>query len=413
MNTQSSQIPVWLLASVLQATLLHGIAETAPSLQAVSTGNQIQLSWDKPKDPWILETTDRLDSGILWWAARRAIQSDGERESVSVKPAVSPRFYRLTSVPYSNRLETVRGPIPADGSRIILPHEHVFTDLRGPTVVGYGTADVDDVIRVMNPLLVEARKQGVGLLVECTGIGVGRNVPMIQRLSQESGLDMMVPTGVYGRDHYAPPETRIMTEDELAALFVREVREGIENTGVRAGFIKIATSNTGMTAMEQKFLRAAGRAARDTGAAIASHTTSGLTARKQVEILESISPMIRFIWVHAQTEKNRNYHRDLAARGVFIEFDALGWTPAEDNGVIAAIKDLVAGGYGDRLLLSHDAGWYQPGQRNGGTQKPYTYLLNTFVPKMRNAGLDDAMIRMIIQDNPVRAFAFMSTVGRE
>jgi phosphotriesterase-related protein len=198
----------------------------------------------------------------------------------------------------------------------------------------------------------------------------------------------------------------------LTALFIREIREGIEDTGVKAGFIKIATSDTGMTAMEQKFLRAAGRAARDTGAVVASHTTSGLTAQKQVDILESISPLIRFIWVHAQNEKNRKYHRDLAARGIFIEFDALGWSPAEDSSYIAAIKDLVSSGYGDRVMLSHDAGWYQPGQRNGGTQKPYTYLLGTFVPKLQKAGLDEATIRMIIRENPVRAFAFMVPQAR-
>jgi phosphotriesterase-related protein len=73
---------------------------------------------------------------------------------------------------------------------------------------------------------------------------------------------------------------------------------------------------------------------------------------------------------------------------------------------ITAIKELLAAGHGDRILLSHDAGWYQPGQKNGGTQKPYTYLLGTFVPKLRQAGLDEATIHRLIQENPVRAFAF-------
>jgi hypothetical protein len=177
-----------------------------------------------------------------------------------------------------------------------------------------------------------------------------------------------------------------MTEDALTALFVRELREGIEGTGVRAGFLKTAASDTGMTALEEKFLRAAGRAAVETGAAVASHTVLGSTAKKQADILEAISPSIRFVWVHAQAERNRRWHRELAARGVFIEFDALGWTPAEDGTFITAIKELVAAGHGDRVLLSHDAGWYQPGQPRGGTQKPYTYLLGTFVPKLRAAG---------------------------
>ena len=96
----------------------------------------------------------------------------------------------------------------------------------------------------------------------------------------------------------------------------------------------------------------------------------------------------------------------MAARGAYIEFDSLGWNPSEDSTYISAIKNLLAAGHGNRILLSHDAGWYQPGSANGGTQKPFTYLIDTFIPKLRDAGVDDATIRMITQTNPVRAFGF-------
>lgn len=86
----------------------------------------------------------------------------------------------------------------------------------------------------------------------------------------------------------------------------------------------------------------------------------------------------------------------------------LGWGPTQDPTLIAAVRDLVAAGYGDRILLSHDAGWYQPGSPNGGTQKPYTYLIDTFIPKLRDAGIDSDAIRMITETNPIRAFAFRS-----
>ncbi|MHC4167678.1 MAG: phosphotriesterase family protein, partial [Planctomycetota bacterium] len=157
-----------------------------------------------------------------------------------------------------------------------------------------------------------------------------------------------------------------------------------------------------------RILRAAGRAANETGAAIASHTPTGSNAIRQVDILRSISPTTRFIWVHAQNESNRNIHRQVAARGGYIEFDNLGWNPGQDSAHIAAIEELLDAGYGDRILLSHDAGWYRPGVLSGGTQKPYTYLVDTFIPKLRSAGVDDATIRMITEINPVRAFAFRS-----
>jgi predicted metal-dependent phosphotriesterase family hydrolase len=134
-------------------------------------------------------------------------------------------------------VQTVDGPVAADEPGVVLPHEHVFTDLRGPTTAGYGQAEPEDVVRVMDPLLVQAKNQGVRLLIECTSIGVGRNVGVIQRLAQESGLALVIPTGVYGRANFAPPEHRGMTEDALTELFVRELREGIEGTGVRVGFL--------------------------------------------------------------------------------------------------------------------------------------------------------------------------------
>jgi phosphotriesterase-related protein len=161
-----------------------------------------------------------------------------------------------------------------------------------------------------------------------------------------------------------------------------------------------------MNALEEKFLRAAGRAARDTGAAVASHTTVGSNATRQADILESVSPEIRFIWVHAQSVNDRNLYRQLAGRGVFIEFDSLGWNPGQDSTFISSIKDLLAVGFGGKILLSHDAGWYQPGEQNGGSQMPYTYLIDTFIPKLRDSGIDDETIRMITEENPIRAFGF-------
>jgi phosphotriesterase-related protein len=307
------------------------------------------------------------------------------------------------------RFMTTQGPVLADGLGIILPHEHIFTDLRGPTASGYGQANPADVVRVMKPLLVEAQQKRVGILIECSSIGVGRNVLAVDQVARQSGLPVVVPTGVYGRDSFAPPEHRAMSEDELTALFVREIREGIDGTGIRAGFIKIATGSGAMTALEEKFLRAAGRAASQTGAAVASHSPASGNASRQVAILESIDPAIRFIWVHAQSENNRQIHRQLAARGAYVEFDNLGWNPGQDGTILTAIQELLAAGYGDRILLSHDAGWYQPGQTNGGSQKGYVYLIDTFIPKLRAAAIDDATIRMITETNPIRAFAFKTT----
>ena len=383
-----------------------------PRLDATHRDGRILLAWTALAGSAVVEMTDRLGLEARWRPAPLVTQVDQDRHTATTAATGSASFFRLATNDVIPWFQTVQGPIHAGEVGIVLPHEHLFTDLRGPTASGYGQADPDDVVRVMKPLMVEAKNQGVGMLIECTGIGVGRNVDIIKRLTEESALPVVIPTGVYGRANFAPAAYRQMSEDDLAALFIREIREGIDGTAVKAGFIKTAASDSGMTAMEEKFLRAAGRAAKETGAAVASHTTLGSTAKKQADILASISPLIRFVWVHAQAERDRKWHRQLAARGVFIEVDSLGWNPSEDGSLITLLKEMLAAGYGDYVLLSHDAGWYQPGQPNGGSQKPFTYLLGTFVPKLRNNGLDDAAVKRIIEENPKRALAFWTRAAQ-
>ncbi|MBI4327332.1 MAG: esterase [Chloroflexi bacterium] len=302
-------------------------------------------------------------------------------------------------------IQTTDGPVSGEQIGLILPHEHIFTDLRGPETPGYGQADAEEVIRVMKPLLQEAKAAGADLLVECTGVGVGRNAPLLARLAKESGLRIVVPTGVYGRAHYAPQAYRQMSAQELTAWMVKEIRDGIEGTRIKAGFIKIAASDDELKPLEEKFLRAAARAALQTGVAIASHTIAGPVAERQADILaqEGLS-LDRFVWVHAQAERDLSFHRRLARRGVYIELDSIGATPQEDARWISMIHNLIADGHGDRVLLSHDAGWFNPGQPGGGQQRPYTYLLKTFLPKLQASGFGEAAIQQLTVLNPRRAF---------
>jgi phosphotriesterase-related protein len=310
-------------------------------------------------------------------------------------------------------IQTTRGAMPAGETGLMLPHEHIFTDLRGPTTPGYAQADPADVSRVMKPLLDAASTQGVSVLVECSSIGVGRNVPILARLGNETALRIVVPTGVYGRGAYAPAEYEAMSETQLRDWMVREITVGIDATGVRAGFIKLACDATALTAAQQRFLRAAARASLQTGAAIAIHTPTGARAVEQADILEAQGAALdRFIWVHAQSEPDLNVHKQLAARGVYVEYDSIGSGSPTDQQYIQKINDMAAAGYGNRILLSHDAGWYQPGSANGGTQRGYTYLIETFLPALRAGGASDTLVTSLTVHNPRRAFALPAPPAR-
>ena len=301
-------------------------------------------------------------------------------------------------------LITTLGPKRADELDMILPHEHVFVDLRTYDQPGYAQAEAADVIALMGPELTTARAVGVTALVECTPVGVGRRADILMVVSEATGMPLVVPTGIY-REPWVPDWAQAASEDVLCEWMLGELNGQIEQSGVRAGFIKLSAGDDGITDCEAKILRAATRAARATSAAIGSHTIRGRVVRDQLDIVEAGGYTAeRFIWIHASAEPDFALNLELARRGAWIEYDWIG-DPATDADFIDRIARMLEAGLGDRLLLSHDRGWYDPAQPGGGTPKPFTYISQTFLPKLRSAGLDDATIHMLTHENPFRAFA--------
>lgn len=300
-------------------------------------------------------------------------------------------------------LITTLGRYDADEMGMILPHEHVFVDLRPPHAEGHGRADVADVVALMRPEIEKIKALGITALVECSAVGVGRNAAADAAVSKATGMPILVPTGVY-REGWIPDWVSEESEDGLYEWMLYELTDSIEASGVQAGWIKVGASDAGLTPTEIKILRAAGRAAADTACALGSHTIAGRVARDQLDVLESVDcPPERFIWIHTQAEPDFEIHLELAKRGAWIEYDGIGGE--DDEPCIARILRLLDAGLEDHLLLSHDRGWYDPAQPGGGTPKPYTYLSETFLPKLREAGVDEAIIRRLTWANPFRAFA--------
>jgi len=149
----------------------------------------------------------------------------------------------------AKRIQTITGPVDVDSLGLILPHEHLFTDLRGPLVPGYAQAETEAVVRVLEPYLSEAFAAGATALIECSTVGVGRNLTILSRLSEISAIRIIAPTGVY-REAFTPLSLREISESDLANLWITELTKGIEGTSIRAGFIKLAMSDDGPTALE-------------------------------------------------------------------------------------------------------------------------------------------------------------------
>jgi phosphotriesterase-related protein len=301
------------------------------------------------------------------------------------------------------QLWTTLGPRTKVQLGMILPHEHVFVDLRTPDQPGYAEAEAADVVALMAPQIEAIKALGVTALVECSTGGVGRRADLDLAVSLATDFPIVVPTGNY-REPWIPAWIYNASEAELEAFMFGELEDGIGDTGVRAAWIKLSAGDDGITPLEARILRAAARAGKRTGAIIGSHTIKGRVVLDQLDIIEAEGYRAdRFISIHTQEEKDFALNLTVAKRGAWIEFDHVG--RADDAEVIALILKVLDAGYASQLLLSHDRGWFDPAQPGGGTPMPYTHLNQVLLPKLRAAGVDEATIKMLTETNPFEAYA--------
>ena len=301
------------------------------------------------------------------------------------------------------KLITTLGEYGADQLGLILPHEHIFVDLGPIEAENWRNATAGDVIALMGPQLVAARACGVTALVECTPVGVGRRVDIVRAVSEAVNFPVVVATGIY-REPWVPQWAVDADEDALNEWMLGELTDQIEATGVRAAWIKVSAGDDGITPVEAKILRAAARAGAATGAIIGSHTIRGRVVRDQLDIIEAAGyTPERFIWIHTQAEPDFDLHLEMAGRGAWLEYDAMGSRPVDEE--VALVQRALDAGLTDQLLLSHDRGWFDPSQPGGGVPKPFTPLAETLLPALAAAGVDDAARHTLTHVNPFRAFA--------
>jgi phosphotriesterase-related protein len=278
----------------------------------------------------------------------------------------------------------------------ILVHEHVIVDFGG--VATPGRYDRDEVFRLALPKLNEVKKFGCRRFLDCTPNYLGRDAELLSRLSQAAGLEIWTNTGIYGAANRSgvPAFAREESAAQLARRFVAEARTGV--SGVKPRFIKTGIATAPLDELDRKLVRAAAIASRETGLTVASHTGSGAAAVEQLEIFasENVSPA-KFVWVHAQNERDKAFHEKVARAGAWVEFDALREDRSEwqrDCVRWMAERNLLA-----RTLVANDSGWYHVGEPGGGKFEGYSYIYTGFLPM-----LDPAWRRQLMVTNPVAAF---------
>ncbi|WP_411275418.1 phosphotriesterase [Daejeonella sp.] len=317
----------------------------------------------------------------------------------------SPKFKKDTLI-------TVRGKMPAEKMGISLIHEHILVDFIGADSTGYHRWEKSKVIERVLPFLMEAKQKGVQTFFECTPSYLGRDPLLLKELSEKTGINILTNTGYYGAgdNKYIPKHAFDQTPEELAKIWIDEFKNGIEGTGVIPGFIKISVArNDILSPMHAKIIKAAAITHKATGLTIVSHTGNDGPAFAQLAILkaEGVSPEA-FVWTHAQDGTFEGYVR-AAKQGAWISLDNLNKNNSGKAGGIDWYVELLAKLKKENLLhkvlISHDAGWYNPGQENGGNFRAYTDIFRYLIPALRKNGFSQKDLNLLLIKNPRKAYA--------
>jgi phosphotriesterase-related protein len=340
----------------------------------------------------------------------------------------------------SGKVMTVTGPVAVDQLGMTLMHEHILNDcrcwwhapktrerqylaesfvcieilgeLRQDPFVNKHNITLDD-----EPLAIAELKafaaEGGRTVVEPTCQGIGRDPRALRRISEATGLNIVMGAGYYlGSSH--PEKVAAMTAEQIADEIVREATQGVDGSDVKIGLIGEIGVSSDFTAGEEKSLRGAAQAQVRTGLPLMVHLPGWFRLGHRVldVVAEEGGDLRHTVLCHMNpSHDDQPYQQELAARGAFIEYDMIGMDffyadqqvqcPSDEEAARAIVK-LVEAGYTDRILLSHDVFLKMMLTRYGGNG--YAYIPRHFLPRLRRHGLHEAILNQMMQDNPRSVF---------
>jgi phosphotriesterase-related protein len=311
-------------------------------------------------------------------------------------------------------VNTVRGPIATTRLGVTLMHEHVFV-LSTEVMQNFPGAWGDEEKRITDAIarLNYLKSRGVDTIVDLTVIGLGRYIPRIQRIAAQTDLNIIVATGVYTYNdvpfyfHYRGPGTILAGEELMVDMFVKDIEEGIADTGVKAAILKCATDVQGITPGVERVLRAVAQAHRRTGVPISTHTHAhterGL--EQQRIFLEEGVDLTRVVIGHSGDTTDTDYLEKLIANGSYIGMDRFGidvLLPFEDR--VNTVAKLCKLGHAGRMVLSQDAACFmdQLPEAAVPVMLPnwhFLHIHNDVIPALKQRGVTDEQIRTMLVDN--------------
>lgn len=306
----------------------------------------------------------------------------------------------------SEKIITVNGPISPEELGFTLPHEHVLVDFIGADSAEPPRYTREAALKVILPRIKALLPYGVQSFVECTPRFLGRDPLLLKQLSDSTGIQFITNTGYYGaqKNKFIPDSVQEMSPEQMAAHWIRECEQGIGNTGIYPGFIKIAVERSELSEFHARLARAAAIAHKATGLTIMSHSGPAVAAFGQLAILkeEGVAPEA-FIWTHAHNEKDSMKQVEAAKLGTWVAFDAFWGRGNQLAQFVNIVLNMKNHQCLHRLLLSHDAGWYDPDKPDGSNYQPHTLIFEQLIPELKKAGITDAELHQIFVENPAKA----------
>jgi phosphotriesterase-related protein len=231
---------------------------------------------------------------------------------------------------------------------------------------------------------------------------MGRNMEYLLKVQEEAGINIIPSTGYY-KEPFLPKEVYTLTESELAKIMIDEILSGIDGTEIKAGVIgEVGTGKGTITDTERKVLNAAAAAHAETGKPISTHTTLGALGLQQVELFRerSVDPE-RVIIGHVDLSGDIEYILRLIDSGVYVAFDTIGkinYMPEEKR--LDMLKEICKRGLSGRVVMSMDITRKTHLKSRGGSG--YGYLLERFIPFIKENGIAQQDIDNMLVNNPVK-----------
>ena len=314
-------------------------------------------------------------------------------------------------------VQTVKGPIDSAQLGRTYAHEHVFV-LGEEHRLNYQDWDEEAMVEQAVADLTELKGLGIDTIMDPTVLGLGRYIPRIQQIADRVDLTIVVATGLYTYNeipfqfHYTGPGLLFDQPEPLTELFVKDLTEGIADTGVRAAFLKCAIEEQGMTPGVERVMRAVGQAHVRTGAPITVHTNphtrSGLDAQRVLR--EEGVDLTKVVIGHSGDSTDVDYLKEVADAGSILGMDRFGLDvllPLEQR--VDTVASLAADGYTDRMVLAHDAAcfidWFDPeAKRQAVPRWNYRHITEDVLPALRERGVTEEQIDTMLVDNIRRYF---------